>query len=68
MVSMNFFAHPALAAEAGPSRFAQNRRVTYSSEVPVSKAKPHLFLRGTLKASDIPTISFVSQPAGRFTD
>jgi hypothetical protein len=28
----------------------------------------HLLLRGTLRASDIPTISFVSQPVGRFTD
>jgi hypothetical protein len=28
----------------------------------------YLLLRGTFRASDIPTIWFVSQPAGRFTD
>jgi len=31
-------------------------------------AIPHLVLRGILKASEIPTLSFVSHPAGTLTD
>src|SRR6516165_1820488 len=31
-------------------------------------ARRYLTLRGTLKASEIPTIRLVSQPGGRFTD
>ena len=33
-----------------------------------SNEKHHLPFRGTFNASEIPTISFVSQPVGRFTD